>query len=471
MYILPYFVVESEAEKYDDNLNLLGKDQRNEWWVKYGNAKGKPYNGIPDEIKTDNLTPITREPLLNYLIALSYERKKIDFKSATTLNQIYEDLLCAVYERQWEKGRTHYGIGKLKKDQFFRILEEIALTTWHGDGRTTTIADIQSRCNTSNLNRYLEVFSEGAEKGVSRLLTAFYFRQSGQLKSGDKTFEFTHKSFREYLTGKRIVRMVDQIHNKLKDHEEDPDDGYDEGEALRRWADLCGPTEIDEYLFKFLCDEIALKTKEIEFLQNTFTKFLGYAVRKGMPMEKLQLPTFKEMMRQSRNAEESLLVIHYACAIITKQVLVIDWGENTAFGEWIKRLQLQRIGIDNKLIMECLAFLDLSKCLLYIQDFFKANLAWANLRMAELARSDFYQANLQGANLQGANLINANLNNANLEEADLKGAKLNGADLKGADLKGADLKGADLKGANLLGAKLNDADLKSAKLQGAKLEE
>jgi hypothetical protein len=68
------------------------------------------------------------------------------------------------------------------------------------------------------------------------LLTAFYFRQSGHDHSGDKTFEFTHKSFGEYLTARRIVQEVQYIHRKLEDRYNDPYEDWDERRALHRWV-------------------------------------------------------------------------------------------------------------------------------------------------------------------------------------------------------------------------------------------
>jgi hypothetical protein len=62
--------------------------------------------------------------------------------------------------------------------------------------QANTIRAIRERSRIAGLTRVLERFEEGAEAGVTRLLTAFYFRQYGE-RDGDKTFEITHKSFGE----------------------------------------------------------------------------------------------------------------------------------------------------------------------------------------------------------------------------------------------------------------------------------
>ena len=79
------------------------------------------------------------------------------------------------------------------------------------------------------------------------MLLAFYFRQSGHRVTGDKTFEFTHKSFGEYLTARRIVRGVQLMHDELKRRREYIESGWDERDALTYWAKLCGPTTMDRY--------------------------------------------------------------------------------------------------------------------------------------------------------------------------------------------------------------------------------
>ena len=89
------------------------------------------------------------------------------------MNSIYADLVTAVHERGYEKRRAYGPIRRLTLDQFSRVLEEIGMAAWHGDGRTTTIREIEEHCKTSGLASMLEDFQEGAKAGVTRLLAAF----------------------------------------------------------------------------------------------------------------------------------------------------------------------------------------------------------------------------------------------------------------------------------------------------------
>ena len=177
---LPYFIAEEDREKengepYVDAVNRLEHDQRNDWWKKYGAATQKPYVTMPEELDLGNLTEITAQPLLNYLVALSYMQGKLILNEQTNLNTVYADLLNAVYDRSYEgDNRRHAAIGEMTREQFIRVLEEIAMAAWHGDGRTTTVEEIERHCSNSGLQRLLEIFEEGAKAGVTRLLAAFY---------------------------------------------------------------------------------------------------------------------------------------------------------------------------------------------------------------------------------------------------------------------------------------------------------
>ncbi len=493
--ILPYWV--GNSDNFSDDDNLLKVDQRHQWWQQYGQAKGKNYAQLPPELSGENLQEITAQPLLNYLIALTFERGEVQFSQETNLNNIYENLLKAVYERGYEKNSPgHRAIEGITEKDFVLILMEIALSCWHGNGRTTTVIEIKEHCENNGLKNLLKNFQDSfqsdSQGSITRLLTAFYFRESGDLRGSEKTFEFTHKSFGEYLTARRIVDRVKQIHRKLQDSENDYDNGYYPRQALITWATLCGPTAIDEYLFSFVVNQMQLQSPdEVKQWQKTLGDLIEYLLDKGMPMENLtNRPNFQEEMRQARNAEEALLALFNACGRVTKEISSIQWPSLDAFGNWLARLQGQRINYGPMFVLDCLSFLDLQNCLLINRDLYRANLveanlAGANLAGANLAGANLYQANMVGANLYEANLYEANLGRANLyganlgeanldgaylAEANLQWAYLDGANLDGAYLEEANLQRANLERANLVGANLVGANLGEANLEGANLE-
>jgi uncharacterized protein YjbI with pentapeptide repeats len=502
LHILPYHIPTETNTLYRDPLNLLPTDQRNEWWIKYGQSVGKEYDSLPSDLNSDDLSEVTSQPLLNYLVALSYDRGALNFSKGVNLNLIYRSLLDAVYERAYEE-KPNRSIEGLDKDGFTRVLEEIGLATWHGDGRTATVRRIETRCSkTEKVRRALVAFAGGTEAGVTRLLTAFYFRQHGNVE-GEKTFEFTHKSFGEYLAACRIAREIKLLNDELRRRDDGNDGGFDETQALERLLDLCGPTELSHELHRFLKQEIATRqVTEVELWQKSLVRLINHLLRHGMPAERISpLPAFKELNRQSRNAEESLLAVLNACALHTRIHSNIDWPEATAFGAWLSRLAPQREGPRNVVALTALSYIDFSGQVLDMHDLYEsflsgslgidsratnsvltacdlqeANLAGASLNHASLNRANLYRANLSKSSLKFAEFRRANLAEANLELADLRGANLVQANLAQANLQGANLRLANLGGANFAGADLRGADLsmaaeaRSANFDGAKLQ-
>ena len=106
---------------------------------------------MPVELNQGNLVEITAQPLLNYLVALSYDRGNLDFSKESNLNAIYEDLLERVYERDWADIPFRALEDKVSQKDFIRILEEIAIACWHGNGRTATVQQIEECCTSGRL--------------------------------------------------------------------------------------------------------------------------------------------------------------------------------------------------------------------------------------------------------------------------------------------------------------------------------
>lgn len=454
LQLLPYYIIrlKSEKEKYSKNLEILDVDQRDIWWNKYSNLNENfNFTKIPNELVNPKLDEITAQPLLNYLVGLSLQRGKINFSEQTNLNVVYQDLIEGVYERAYEGKRKHHSLGDLPLDKFTRILEEIAIAAWHGgDVRTTTVKKIQNHIKNSNLNRLFDQFQDGAKSGVTRLLTAFYFREHGlEQETGDKTFEFTHKSFGEYLTASRIVKMIILISKQLINHYNDFDSGWDEREALKRWADLTKKTEITDYLLSFIEDEINIAPIiDVTLLQRTLAKLISHSIKNGLPFGDPRKNHLEET-RHSRNSEAALIILHYACAMKTQIVSEINWEVPDEASKLFKRLR--PAWPDGKLAYQSLGFIKYTNQLFYVQTLFESNFSNANLE-----NTGFILSSLQDSNLSQANLSKADLSGANLSRSVLAGVNFSNALLKNANLRGADFLGADLSGADLSGADLDD---------------
>lgn len=465
LHILPYFQNEKEKKKHnyskeERGQKLLQQDQRQIWWRIYGYLRGRGYVGIPKVLNQGKLIEITAQPLLNYLVALSYDRNEIDFSAESNLNIIYNDLLTQVYKRDWE-GYKHPTLGNIKQKDFIRILEEIAIACWHGNGRTTTIKHIADRCANGTLKQVLEIFEGGANEGVTRLLTAFYFRQS-DIQGSEATFEFTHKSFAEYLIARRIVLELKLIQSEFSRHCENIDVGWDEKECLRRWINLCGIVELDKYILNFLRAEVALQDISVILsFQEVLCEIFTFSLRYGMPMQYLKdRPGLLLEIQMSQNSEFALLACVNACSRISKVALKINWPSSNHFSKWIKIIQAQDNNYYPKgMIRDCLNYLDFNGC-----DLSGLNLASFNLEGSNFEMAKFNNSNLEGVNLANANLTKASFCEANLSNSILRHAKMSEVELGEAVLRSADFSFANLKNAIISGSDISYVNMNYANL-------
>jgi hypothetical protein len=357
LHLLPYFVAKHEHENYRDEQKLLAEDQRQIWWKTYGAITAKNYDGMPEGLRRPDLEEVTSQSLLNYLVAFSYERKKIDFTQQVNLNVVYDDLVRAVHERAYE-GRVHESVRSLSFGDFVRVLEEIGLAAWHGDGRTTTVREIHEHCKNASLEKLLEVFGQGAESGVTSLLTAFYFRQGQEQREGEQTFEFTHKTFGEYLTALRLRRALDRMQLQRQRKHDNPDDGWDDRECLKHWAELCGPSATDFSLLGFLRGEVHRVGAEeggrakVEQWQEMLRVLLNWTLQHGTPLDEFSPRlSFRDEVRHSHNADEALLAALNACARVTFKISEVSWPHNRSAAEFIVRLQQVSVDGASRLVL------------------------------------------------------------------------------------------------------------------------
>ncbi|MCJ8273985.1 MAG: pentapeptide repeat-containing protein, partial [Psychrosphaera sp.] len=234
---------------------------------------------------------------------------------------------------------------------------------------------------------------------------------------------------------------------------------------------------------QFVKVEVALKSPEQwRDWQLCLCRLIESTLKHGLPMEQLGIKTFAQMKEQSRNADECLLVMLSACSDLTGKVSEIDWPSKVAFGDWIKQLQGQREDwVENHLALFCLQYINLSKCILYVQDLYEANLEFSVFNDAELGdiflesaklnSAELKAVELEGADLTGANLVDANLTGANLAQANLLSTDFFGANFTDANLTGADLTDANLTDSNLTNTDLTDAIYDKAQFTPEQLQQ
>lgn len=467
LHLLPYFISDDEREEFDDSEGLLIEDQRNNWWQKLAELKGLEFDSLPNELATEHLEPITTEPLLNYLVSLSYLRQDITFTEDTNLNQIYADLLDSVHERKYTATGVHKSLNDMDKDNFIRILQEIALAVWHENGRTATVDQIKKQCEIANIVSYFGEFSNDMKSGVTRLLMAFYFREFGN-NQGDKTFEFTHKSFGEYLTAKRIMLELEIMLEEVERSRKRAGTGWTVEEAFEKWIRVCGPQYISYELQRFIEGEFDILLLEdnglitIENYQKLMIEMIQMAVNGESPVKRLSLNNFKEDLNYSRNSESAMMITHSICAKKTEKTFKnINFDHELSFDNWLHRINY-RIGVQ-------LNNLDLSGCNLR-NVFLNCNFNLAILNDANLVFSSLYMSTFKGTSFENASLYSVDLEETNFEGANLKNAKLAGSSLKNANMKNANIDGTDFTNVNLENANFEGTNHEEAIFTGANLK-
>jgi uncharacterized protein YjbI with pentapeptide repeats len=451
LHVLPYHGAEGS---FKDPGSLLQTDDYacGRWWRQYGDAIGEAYRGIPAPLQGEDLAEVTAQPLLNYLLALSYRRGEVDFSSAPNLNLIYRDLLDAVYERRWGPGK-HPTQRRLTRKEFDDLLDELSLAAWQASGRTVTARQAQEACERVNLHEQLAAFKEGARAGAISLLAAFYFRQAGKI-DGEQTFEFTHKSFGEYLFARRLVRVVEDIHKDREVSRNNRHRGKTIEDALIAWIRIVGPAVVDRYILDFVKREVTFhEDNNIREWRSTFSEIFIDQLSNGLPMHLIERFTFREMCLQGRNAERALLAIIYVCGTFLNRRFpkrtasrVPLSGLNTyALRTCIMRLEEDHL-FEGTSAAFCLGWLDARGQRLGSTDLSYGNLDGSDLSGCDLSHCNCEFTNFRGTNLQkvdfyGSHLELADLSNANLEEARLYDTDLDNAILDGANLQRTDLRG------------------------------
>ena len=506
-----------------DPRDLLKEDQRLSWWARWSAAAKDVPKSIPKILLHKDLFEITVEPLLLYFVAFvrPWEGKQAD--DGIDRNNLYDRLLQDFHRRECTKGSRNFA-NEFSEFQYYEtVLQAMAMAAWYeGTSRTGTIAAVENLLRGWN-DELLAAFQRtiGMDRPAIGAALAFYMRPGERPNS----FEFLHKTFAEYLVGRRLLAMV-------KSWSEEWDlanssggvrrKSFDATSFLREWLRLTGSRGIDEDLLRFVRDEVSRVNGSEPNIMKSSQRMLVHcfqvALRDGFPAHELfQLrddqiarrpQTYREAAQQARNAEETLLVMLNATILANlyaDDFQVVDIRPADHSYQTI-RLLIRRLGGGSwegniRVAYALFDGLDLSGEWFSSQDLFaisarktnfsRANFFMANLGNARLEGANFHSAalseaslqngRLDGANLEGAELDNAILSHcsfrdANLQDASLVGAKLDGchfdrANMEKADLERASLKGADLQQSNLRGANLKGADLGSAKLQGADLED
>ena len=468
LHVLRYRVEDDRHHWFDDK-EIAELDQRPDWWDRFDRETGMPEVLDQENVHLDSLTD---QPLLNWLLAqvlvLEGPEKAASIDGVHDLyRRLFHHVLDRVH-RKAEDGATE-STDIIPPADLERMLEEVAVAAWHGGGdRTVPWPEVQRRLEEAGLDGRLDTLAPKRDDALTGLLDSFFCR--AHTGTEHRAVEFTHKSFGQFLTARRIAREVDGMHRRLKGG----GDREDRLGCLRRWLALCGTSAVDRDLLDFLRAEVAAPTgpdepaRDMAGWRATLTTLFRDCATHGMPLPGGDLRT-REIERRARNAEVALLAALNATLLASQDSIdgAVDALEPALAGTTLHRLFGVRSA--NGIARKCVSFLNLRDTDLRGADLRGADLTDADLTDADLAGADLREADLSGANLRDVILTGADLTRANLSDAGLMGADLVGTDLTHADLMLADLSGAYLMGADLMGADLTRANLSDAYLIDANL--
>lgn len=457
-------------EEFDDPKKLLEVDLRQNWWKKFGDLTGKHFKCLPRGLEKPELIEVTSQPLLNYLVALSYLHDMEAFDGYVNYHTIYSQLLNAVYARGYEDGRKHAQLRRLSFEEFNKILQVIGLVTWHGDGRTTTISSIEKECIRAGLSDLLTRFKDGVENGLANLLLAFFFRKFSADIPGEPTFIFTHKSFGEFLAAKGIIVEFRRIVKKFQEQKESNREEIIHEFVIKEWAEICGQKPLTRFMESTITNELnAIPSSDLETFQEIIVIFICHFLQFELE-ESLFSSKNKEAYNSLNNSLESLLLLLTISAKRNKKISRIPTKFFNSFWEWFKCSIKSETYFKPKLNQKLFRYLDLSNSNLSQMKLEKGTFVRAHLTGLIASNSILRKANFNSANLKDSKFLHSNLKKASFERANLTKVDFSNADLHSVSFFRANLAYSSFKGANLKNADFSYANLPFSELSKSNIE-
>jgi hypothetical protein len=369
------YVYDADGPEWIVSSPELKADQRGEWWRSYGRFSKTAWTGLPDALKSGGrrLDDLTAQPLLNYLLAQIIVLEGEEAAARIDgLHALYARLFTYVLERKHraaEASALPEAADALEESDRMRVLEEVAVAAWQSGDRTVARETLKEHFKKQGL---LPVFDrafkgpEGFEKGIGAVLDSFFCapREGGS----QRAFEFTHKSFREFLTARRIVREVRDLTKRLGS---DPMP-QDIDDALRRWIALCAPAKAEHDLADLIREEIrSHSTDDVRRWMEALRTLLSTCIHQGPP-----IPLGEEMRARGaeqwvRCAEIMLLTALNSCARTLSQgdsrtMLVMDWSKDEMRNTIHRLIGPYYIPYSDRkrppLALECLSYFNFTKC-------------------------------------------------------------------------------------------------------------
>lgn len=302
--ILPYTLTEKEKENIQKKTSSssldLTFDIRSLWWKKFGIHLEKQFPSLPKLIEETNYTnfpakllesitsseniEITQQPLMNLLIALAIKNKTLNLSNNHfTKNDIYENILKYTFNKNYDtfenKKNKSVGTHRISFDEFLFFMQKIAIIFWQQNELILKLKKLKEEVQELPLiedeKEKLNIFL--SEENLQNILIQFYFKpnciESNFNKLQFEAIEYTHKTYREYLTAKAMVtsfmQMIDELKNAGKINI------IQDFKPLKHWIATFGNGAFTIEILDFIKNELQKNIPKNEFLFRTSLSFLS----------------------------------------------------------------------------------------------------------------------------------------------------------------------------------------------------
>ena len=412
-------------------------DQRITWWEQYSLLKGMPTT-MPEAFANPRLAALTNEPLLCYLLALAGFSDENWELAADNRNRIYESLIDSIYERGWGDGAVkRLGPGRtLTKADFLKLMETIALAAWlGGDARVASEEKFSEAIEITDASRAWLEFTNDNGQDVTNLAMNFYLKSSERDQRG---FEFTHKSFGEYLAARALIGISREVAEQVR---KKPD--Y----AMLDWFKATRTGNASHEMLTFLRDQFRLDIKSAnrdqyilltKFLKASFEILIGKVAEEGFPIAP-GTESWRVRETEQGNAECCLWMVANACAYSLADAdednfrVDVQWTNTEDLSSVLQRLLRIPSCI---IILACLSYLNArSQTLVGFRangaSFYKTDLRGTTFAGTFLLDVSFQEAWMDGCRFYACNLQEVNFAGAMMRDVKLHVTRIRGATFTG----------------------------------------
>ena len=322
--------------------NFMDIDQRERWWSQYASLTGADQT-LPSAFSSAKLASLTHEPLLCYLLVLSGYATENAEQAADNQNIIYKQLVDSIWQRGWGDGhKKRQGPGRnLSKAEFNLLMQTIAMAAWQGgDTRVASEAGFQAAISVAGAKEAWESFKSDNGPDVTNLAMNFYMKST---EEGQRGFEFTHKSFGDYLAARAILDValdLPSLIDRKVDH------------ALSDWVEATATGNLTIEILQFLRDEVRLRMRDgrpadikaFTEAKRAFERLISTALSDGMPMHSGTCNWRTSESRQANAESMAWAVVNALSLALSNQsddirLVNVTWpNERASFADLLRRL-------------------------------------------------------------------------------------------------------------------------------------